>query len=525
MGELVTSATEIVDPAEAPSEVANILNFVNPEWHGAVVGGLVDCSAAVQAAWDTNLPIQFPAGKFLISSPIIDGNPPSDGRRIEGAGMPAFDPRASTRRAANTVLIWGGADGGTMFDLVGTVGLELSSLCIAGRAVNGSGDRAGILVKVKTLASPTYSAGKNSYRNVLFVDAETAVQCADTAGEGNADEQSFLACRFEKLTSALKVNNSQGVIYSMIDCSAYQVTHVAWFANGGNFQWVGGGMSECGSIDADGYAFRFENLGQGHDARFFGLRPEINTRRILRAKGLGAVSISNYTENNASNQPYRMFDIVGCKLSVNGGLVSSYFNGTNESIFAVANNGGGQTGQILLRDVVCPNTSSEAELIQPSDVNDRCSIILERVRLGATHRDVVNSTNRLDAGVVRTEAQTVGAASSYMTFAGLARNYATLPGVSDGEIWSVTLDIFGVSDDGSVYGNYKRLVLFDREDGSTSTQIGATETIGSDIDSGMAATPFSITPHNSYGALDVIVTGVTGKTINWVCHQSGRRLN
>ncbi len=132
----------------------NGLAIVSPEMFGAVEGGTIDASSAFQDALDYLAGIgggklAVPAGRYLINTTIVKD---ADSIMIEGVGAMANvdntpDYTALTHPGDMSALIWGGADGGTILECIGTIGREgggVKGIAFFSNVGSGSGNAAGI---------------------------------------------------------------------------------------------------------------------------------------------------------------------------------------------------------------------------------------------------------------------------------------------------------------------------------------------------------------------------------------------
>lgn len=258
--------------------VENQLRFIQKSWINvkdapfyAIGDGVADDTAAIQAAIDStvNGTLFFPSGVYRITDTLIWGANPIS---IQG-----------TRK--NTVIFWDGVLGGDMFLLNGTR-MSFKDLVLDGN------EKA--LHFFKTEYVPGFGNGVFVFESIDYFDGDIFLE-TDTQNFVQADMH-FFSVRGDRCDSILVTNRSQNVNFFFESCTAN-------FFNDTLFKFKQGGSFSVRDL-AVGGAPLILDIGDGatsnNGRNYFildgifvdGISPQ---PAILRMRGLGRVSITNFT--------------------------------------------------------------------------------------------------------------------------------------------------------------------------------------------------------------------------------------
>lgn len=95
-------------------------DFVTPEMFGAIPNGIIDCSPALQSAWESKYEVRLSVGVYNLFTPINMTNYAGGGKTVRGQGWGQSGNGSVLR--ANT--------GGVCLDLTGSQNITLSDFCI-----------------------------------------------------------------------------------------------------------------------------------------------------------------------------------------------------------------------------------------------------------------------------------------------------------------------------------------------------------------------------------------------------------
>jgi len=185
---------------------------VNVRTCGAVGNGVTDDTQAfitAIAAASTNTGntggiLYIPAGRYLITQTLVLNRP--RGLIIQGEGSMGYCADFWYPYCTQSVLIWGGAAGGTLMQASGAYSCSVRDLAFAG---GSTANRAGILFLAVSITG--FGNMINHFENLSFSNAATGIQLGQNVSDTCDSDMSFSFVNFGNLDAAVRVKNDQGV--------------------------------------------------------------------------------------------------------------------------------------------------------------------------------------------------------------------------------------------------------------------------------------------------------------------------
>lgn len=514
-----TSGTETNTALSATYESSVILR--------ADASGAVDATAALQSlinvqagSFASGKPITLPAGKFRITSTITFPKPSGAGRLV-GGGNYVGNVYSGSRKGTQTVLIWDGPAGGTMFEQDQGIGWRFEGIVFQGRATASAPTRAGAFVKlIKSTLS--HGGGTTNFIECSFIDVDTAVQVSGVEGQIVSDVR-FKECYWEKVDDCLLSLDVQGVNYRFDSPIVYLCKRFYHPVRGGGNTVINLlQTTSSGGQDADSWLFKVDSMAQDSgDIIVNGWRCEQGTKQLVKMSHIGRMQVNGLVETQA-NQNSQMFDIRGATLILRGGRLLTSNAVTRP--FSVQNGGGGQRGQIICEEVQFDVPAfTLAEWFAWPSIGHDTRLSLFRCGYGANNLPLPNRNTDIDYGPVTHRIQTTDASQRSCTFDGnTSSNVYNTCTIADGTTWLIDAIAVGTLADGTQYGAFHRRCLVQNVAGAL-TIVGPTQTVGTDYNVGAwGGLDFNV--NNTFQCIRAAVTGKTATTVNWSVELEGRRV-
>jgi hypothetical protein len=220
----------------------------NVQSYGAKGDGVVDDTAALQAALDAAKAggrggeVLVPSGKYMIYKTLRLFN--QDGLILRGQGQNGWNGNFNVGSA----LVWNGAAGGTLLEVIGGGGMVFRDLLLAGRMTGANREqlpRAGILFLVRTEGAGAANTN-NRISGLTLFDADAGLQIGTKANEATSSDWLIEQVSMRFLDRGFLVRNDQGVNFLFNFVFALQCGTVFCLERGGNLEVNNGVCTDCG---------------------------------------------------------------------------------------------------------------------------------------------------------------------------------------------------------------------------------------------------------------------------------------
>ncbi|MFK4489226.1 glycosyl hydrolase family 28-related protein [Bradyrhizobium sp. USDA 336] len=319
LGVVGTTASLASTSSLAAEEMSRQDAFLNVQTnYGAVGDGIHDDTAALQRAIDdislgrSRGVLFLPAGTYRVTNtlhfPIGAG-----GGIISGTGCYPGDPRTKKRTGPHTVVVWDGEPGGTMLSAEGNLGWQISNVTFVG-AMSKRDRRAGVIYHCKY--NREFGSGWGLFQACWFVDADIALKMGDRPRDFGCADYVFIQICFMFCGVGVHVGNNQGVNYNFLYLGANWCNSAIVAEEGGHFYIQNAQIVGCGDPTTHAWTFDFRNLNDNASVvSINGLRVEQHTKTVLRASGVGRVTIVGYEEAQG-NQATTMIELSGVSATI-----------------------------------------------------------------------------------------------------------------------------------------------------------------------------------------------------------------
>lgn len=324
----------------------------------------------------------LPTGDIVISTTVDLSSLTINGLKLVGSSFNRLRPGAEGGWATNQIatrIVWGGADGGTMFEFSKAQSIQFENLILAGNTTDSDTVRAGILV----LFSSTLGFGMAQavFRDVGFANYDIAVQFGEVNGDFNCADSYFQNVSFNSKganastpAKGVVIKHGQGLNYNFENVEVSGTHHrILVVENGGDIRWRGGagtlegestiiyhrgGGSNAATVVVDGWRFEQHNSWP----RLADLAPSgdlVATFRGISDAASGATNPSNPTPGAFLIGP-------GAKVVVEASSfqrVVAYMTGTSD-----------RYSSLIMRDVIPPGpntTNNSQEIVTCADAYSR----------------------------------------------------------------------------------------------------------------------------------------------------------
>lgn len=466
-------------------------------------GGLADAIALTPN-------ILIPAGVTAFSTTIeYPTVAPYGGGKMQGQGKETSTAFSARADASRSVVRWDGADGGTMIELDGQLGLLFEQISFVGKASVGATDRAGIGHHWKMTGSS--GSGESTYFMCTFQYMDLAIKFADNIGDGTCAGMHFIKCDAQNIDTFMQVMNNQGLNYVLDHCSFNFIDRVCLFTRGGNLDVRNGNLAGCGTTN---WCFEFAALDTNLYANTFrNLRVEQNTKRICKITGVCVVVFDGLTEAQ-TDQNVTMFEQIGGVLIIrNSKLVT---NDTTNPTFVVNQQGGGSVGILIIENTQFQGITSFVftDWINRANVNTPAVVVFRGNTFGTNFTPLPDFSTHLSWGNVVTIGQTTSnTPGKILTQFNVTRNHLSVVKIPTNT--SVTIDIYieGIQDNGTVLFSGVRRAFVTNVAGTTA--LADSQIIGTDYDPNPLGTLPAVSVSDSLDCIEVTCTGLAATVINW----------
>jgi hypothetical protein len=212
----------------------NVLD--NPDVHG---DGNQDDQPGLQALIDNRVgALYFPPGRYLLESTLTLWA--KTAYHLVGSGLPKPVRDGSNEQGAESVLVWGGSDGGTMVAYQGT-GLVWSAVGLWGTNVpdlssssssSSLGPRAAYGILIDKPSGGPVGTGKAWFDSLLIADCDAAI-ATDNSPNENCDTCGFGYLWIEQCDIGLHLRKSQAMQYTFQHLRTNDVGTIFKVDNGG----------------------------------------------------------------------------------------------------------------------------------------------------------------------------------------------------------------------------------------------------------------------------------------------------
>jgi hypothetical protein len=485
--------------------------------YGALGNNSNDDTAEIQAAITAAVTskagggiIFFPAGIYRISSTLTFPSG-SGGGRVMGSGAYLGDPLGSEDRwGSQTILVWTGADGGTMIEQAGSLAWNFDNLTLMGRPDEGDANRAGIGYLCSWVTGLGSGVGK--FTSCSFYDMDVSLQMGELSTDGNCADMAFDTCNWWSVDTCLLVKNTQGLNYRFDSPSVVSAKRFVHCENGGSVLVNMLNTAGCGGAGATEWVFLFDSMDDSTGACIInGWRAEQDTKQLVKAQYLGHITINGFEEAQA-DQNVTMVSILGVTVTMRDSRIITH-DATNP-FFSLARGGGGQQGGLFLDNIHFDEATwafnDWFKLTSGQDV----ALKVQNSGYGNLSERLVDRNSHIAFGPVTHFGQTTTATDRWLTLDGTTSyNFHNLCRLPADSTWLIDAYIVGqeVGGGADVGAFHRRAVV--KNVAGTLSMVGSEQTIGTDQNTDVWAVVLQV--DSSFDAVTVDVTGKVSTTINW----------
>lgn len=467
-----------------------------------------DVSAQLQSMLNQKRSMNLPDGDFRIDSTVVWPTlPVFAGGWMRGVGSTISDRGVSRATSAITRFSWGGAAGGTMWDITGHAAMTLEHIAFSGISGTGATNNAGVGIHFKR--SPSAGAGYFRIDDWSFDDFTLAMRMGVLVEDDNCAGFSFDRLVANDCGTVIEVENDQALHFIFNYPAINRTATFLRFDRGGNVLINAANFAACGGSD---WVFDFKALAPNIYANeLSGCRFEQGSSQFVRTVG-GSIEINHLTEAQ-TNQNARLFEFRGTNATIRDSLLVTN-SPTTPTIF-LSRQLGGYAGKLVLENVHFSGVTSFVigNWIERENTNTPSVLVMRGCTFGANATPIKDFATDLAFGDVIMQGTTVNTGSASLTQFGLTRSFNSVCGLKTN--FTQTVDVFIVGRNTSNAVAYSTQIRAVTKNVAGTSTLETSQVIGTPYNPLSLGTAPTVSVSDSFDCLDVNVTGRTGETITW----------